>query len=705
MTPAPRTPGRTPARTHARSWTRAVRDAARAGVSVERASLTPLIAMRGACGVGLILAGALWLGSPALAVSSAFGAFASGVASFQRSWRPRPALALGAAAGLSFSSFCGYLAAGHPAPFVVLLAVWAFGAGMAWAVGQVSGVVSALTVAAMLVVVTLPTSVAQAAMHAGIIALGGLLQAALIVIFPVRPWGNRRDALADALAAVADYARRLREDPDAPFDPQPLMEAREAAAVTPRQARRRPRQLHGYRTLAESIRPVLASLADPVVGAAPEGPERDRVRELLAASATVLDATARAVRRGEAVRLPEQALEVLKVPEAGPALPPGPARKAALRLLALSDEVVEAAQEPVEVTSSRTGAGAAHPHLRRPSGPGLLRVALRAVRRELRWSSPVFRHAVRLSAVVAVAYLLGEALPPTHGYWIALTVVMVLRPDFSQTYERGAARLAGTITGVAIAGGVLALIAVGPWLSALFAVLSVALLYLLMPLGYAAVSACTGAYVVFLLGIVGEDWAQTVWERIALTLIGGVLATVSYALFPAWESPWLRDRLASWLTANNHYAAAVFTANAVEPSADLQRDVRQALLDARAARMEWEQATARAAAEPVRHRGMSRRKSAEAQDAQVTIGRLAMLLEAHTPNGPAEPEAQDFAAALADASVDAAAAVREKRPLDWTPVHAALARWQRETSRPAGVALRVADLITDALDELAAAVG
>nr|WP_206313271.1 FUSC family protein [Streptomyces coryli] len=662
-----------------------------------------MIALRGAVGVGLILAWALWVGSPALAVSSAFGAFASGVASFQRSWRPRPALALGAAAGLAVSSFCGYLAAGHPALFLVLLAVWSFGAGMGWAIGPVSGVVSALTVAAMLIVVTLPTSVAEAAMHAGIIALGGLLQATLIVLFPVRPWGNRRDALADALAAVADYARRLREDPYAPFDPQPLMEAREAAAVTPRQARRRPRQLHGYRTLAESIRPVLASLADPVVGAAAEGPERDRVRELLRAAATVLDATARAVRRGESVRIPEQALDVLKVPEDGPVLPPGPARKAALRLIALTEEVVEAAQEPVEVAPSASGTGPAH--LRRPTGPGLLRVALRAVRRELRWSSPVFRHAVRLSAVVSAAYLLAQMLPQQHWYWGALTVVMVLRPDFSQTYQRGAARLVGTIAGVGIAGGVLALVHAGPRLSALLAVLAVGLLYLLMPLGYAAVSACTGAYVVFLLGIVGEDWAQTVWERIALTLLGGVLATVSYALFPAWESPWLRDRLARWLTANSRYAAAVFAANAEEPSKDRQRAVRQALLDARAARMEWEEATARADSEPVRHRGLSRRKAAEARDTQITAGRLAMLLEAHTPNGPAEPEARDFAAALTEATADAAAAVRERRPVDWAPVHAALARWQRDAEHPGGVALRVADLLTAELDEFAAAVG
>ncbi|UGY91516.1 FUSC family protein [Streptomyces gobiensis] len=683
----------------AKSWSRALRNTARSGLRVERAALTPLIAIRGACGVAIVLGLTLWLGSPALAVSAAFGAFASGIATFQRSWRPRPELALAAAAGLSVSAFFGYLLAGHTAAFIALLAVWAFAAGMAWAAGPVAGVVSGFTVAVMLVVVTLPATVLEAAQHAGIIALGGLLQATLIVLFPVRRWGARRDALADALAGVADYARRLRHNPTAPFDPQPLMEARSAAAVTPRQARRRPRQLHGYRALAERFRPVLASLADPVVGGVPEkGPERDRVNELLAAAATVLDATARAIRRGERPRIPAGALDTLQVPESGPVLPPGPARKAALRLLALSDDAVEAAQQPIEVT------GEQQPHLHRTSVPGLLPVAVRALRREVRWSSPVLRHALRLAAVVAAGYLLGELLPPEHGYWVPLTVVMVLRPDFSQTFERGSARFVGTVGGVAVAGTVLALLRPGPYPSAALAVVCVGLLYLLMRTGYIVISACIGAYVVFLLGIMGEVWTQTVVERILLTLIGGLLALLSYALFPAWETPRLHDRLADWLVANGRYAAAVFDSYA-RPAAGATRQVREALLDARAARMEWERTTTRAGVEPVRHRGLSHRRATDAQSALITMGRVTMLLEAHLPDHTA-PDwcAEQFALTLAPTTARAAEALRAREQPDWEPVREALAEWRANTEPPDGVALRVADLLLDALNDLSEAV-
>lgn len=728
--------------TTVRSWPRAVRDAGRSGLRVERASLSPLLALRGAWGVGLVLGVALWLGDPGLAISSAFGAFAAGIATFQRSFRPRPVLALAAAAGLSVSAFLGYVLAGYPVFFVAMLALWACGAGMMWAFGAVTGVVAGLTVAVMLVVVTLPSTVPEAAQHAGIIALGGLLQAALVVLFPVRRWGAQRDALADALAGVADYARRLREHPTAHFDPQPLMDAHSAAEMTSRQARRRPAQLSGYRTLAERYRPVLAALADPAFGgAAVRGPERERVNDLLRAVGVLLDATARAIRRGEDISLPAETLEVLKVPADGPALPPGPARKAALRLIALSEEAVDAAGGPVEVTSH----GGEH-RIRPRFGPGALRVTLRTLRRETRWSSPVFRHALRLSGVVVSGFLLGELLPPEHGYWIALTVVMVLRPDFTGTVGRGAARLVGTTAGVAVGGTVLAVLHPGAHVSAALSLLSVFLLYLLIRTGYTVISACAGAYVVFLLGVAGEDWAQTVPERVALTVLGGLLALVSYALFPSWETPRLRERLADWTAASATYAATVLAACAhprpQRGSSQAQRAehrAREALLDVRAARLKWEATTDRAADEPVRHRGLSRRGSAEAHDALITLGRVTSLLEAQLPHhdqkaglnatsspgsaseaeptdptstavrsgGGAEqhdPGAEQFAMALASAAEPEAEALRRGDALDWRDVRLALEEWQKNTARGDSVALRVAELVVDALEEVAVAV-
>lgn len=683
------------------TWSHALKETARTGLAIERTRTEPLVAIRAACGVALVIGMALWLGSPTLAVSAAFGAFSAGIATFQRSWRPRPWLALAAATGLAVSTFLGYLAAAHTLTFVIMLAVWTLMTGMSWAVGPVSGLVSTQMVAVMLITVTLPTSTMGALEHALLVGLGGVVQAALIVIFPVRPWGVQRDALADALAGVADYARRLRYDPVAPFDPKPLMEARSAAALTPRQARRRPRQLRGYRVLAERIRPVLASLADPVVGAPEEGPERDRVRELLAATGTVLDAVAHAIRHGTPVRVPSEAMSVLRMPEEGPRLS-GAARRAALRLFSLVADVVEASDEPVEEVSAE--GRMVHRFLPRPGIAGTAAMALRAVHREARWSSPVLRHAVRLCVVSVSGYLLSTALPLGHAYWAPLTSTMVLRPDFAQTYSRGVARFLGTLAGVLVGGGVVALVHPGSSLSAGLAVLSVLAMYLLLRTGFIVTSACVSAYVVFLLSIAGEAWGQTVQARVALTLLGGVLAMVAYAVFPAWETPRLRDRLANWLAANGTFATAVFDAYA-HPADRRPRQVRDALLDVRAARAAWEQSEAQAHREPVRHRGLSRPAARAAQTALSMMGRTTMLLEAHLPEREAAPteEAGEFAAAVRQAMPEAVEAVRKRRPLNWEAVHRSLERWREKSGDRPGVALRDAGQLVDALDDLAEA--
>ncbi|WP_426364540.1 FUSC family protein [Streptomyces sp. E-08] len=659
------------------SWLRALKETARSGLSVERRRLEPVIAARGALGLALVVGFSLALFGPAVAASSAFGAFQAAIATFQRSWRPRPTLALASGASLAVSTFLGYLTGAHTVLFLALLLLWTFLSGLAWAAGPTAGIIASSNVAIMLVTVTLPTSVATAAGHAAVIFAGGVVQAALVVLLPVRRWGAQRDALADALAAEADYARRLRHDPVAPFDPVPLMTARNAAAVTPRQARTRPAELHGARGLAERIRPVLASLADPAVGVPEEGPERARVRELLGAAGEVLDAAAHAIRHGEPVTLPPPALAALRTPDTG-AILRGPSRRAALRLAALLGDVVETAEprtEPTEVRTEPTGAEHG-PHRPRPTLVGLAPVVLAKVRAELRPDSPVLRHAVRVSAVTAAGYLLGGRLPFGHGYWAPMASVMVMRPDFSQTYARAVARFGGTLVGVALATAVVQSAHPGAYLSAALAVVCAFGMYLLMRTGYAAAQVFVSAYVVFLLGMAGAGLGQTVRDRVLLTLLGGLLAMLSYAVYPAWETPRLRGRLADWLAAVGAYAAVV-SARYADPAGPASPDVREALLRTRTARVAWQEAVARATHEPVRHRGLSHAAVEQAEHALAEFGRVAMLLEAHLPErgAPPVPAAAALAESLRRSTERGAKEVRERREPHWDDLRETVTAW------------------------------
>ncbi|MGW4031045.1 FUSC family protein [Streptomyces sp. NPDC004838] len=707
------------------TWLRALKETARSGLTIERRRLEPLVALRGACGLAIVVGGTLALFGPVVAVSSAFGAFQAAIATFQRSWRPRPVLALASGGSLAVSTFIGYLTVGHLPLFLMMLALWTFTAGLAWAVGPAVGVIAASNVAIMLVTITLPTSVAAAAGHGVVIAFGGVVQAALIVLFPVRRWGAQRDALADALAGEADYARRLRHDPIAPFDPAPLMLARNAAAVSPRQARRRPAELHGARGMAERIRPVLASLADPALGVPTEGPERARVRELLAAAATVLDSAARAIRRGEPVRTPPPALAVLRTPDTG-AILSGPPRRAALRLVALLEDVVETAESAGAAGGAGTGRGTRtatgtdssagtntgtgtgttgrESHRDRPSLLRLLPGALRSMRAEVHAGSPILRHALRVSTVVVCGFLVGNALPLGHGYWAPMGSVMVMRPDFSQTYSRSVARFGGTLIGVGVATAVLETANPGTYLSAGLAILCAFCTYLVLRTGYAAANTCISAYVVFLLGMGGEAAGQTVPERVLLTLIGGLLAMLAYALYPAWETPRLRHRLADWLKADLRYAAAVVDHYARPAETDASKqDIRRALLAARDAHAVWLDAVDRATHEPVRSRGLSRATAEAAQEALTKLSRGGMVMEAHLP-GRADtpvPAAAALAEALRQDADRAARDVREGRVPHWDRMRQACAAWEREHEvLDSGTAL-----IAEALEDLAEAFG
>ncbi|MFF4665277.1 FUSC family protein [Streptomyces sp. NPDC001282] len=659
------------------SWLRALKETARSGLTIERRRLEPLIAIRGAAGLALVIGISLVFFGPVVAASSAFGAFQAAIATFQRSWRPRPVLALVSGASLAVSTFLGYLTGAHLPLFLALLVLWTFLAGLAWAAGPTGGLIASSNVAIMLVTVTLPTSVANSAVHAA------------VILFPL-----------------------------APFDPVPLMTARSAAAVTPWQARRRPPELRGSRGVAERIRPVLASLADPAMGVPPEGPERDRVRELLAAAGSVLDSAARAIRHGDPVKLSPSAVAALKTPDTGSLLE-GPPRRAADRLDTLLSDVIETAEgegtkedqaraeqavEALRAAGEEAPVSPHRPHRRRPTLLSLVPVVGRAMRAELRPGSPILRHAVRVAVVAAVGYLIGTALPFGHGYWAPMAAVMAMRPEFSQTYGRAVARFGGTIVGVSLATAIVRTAHPGVTFSAVLAVCCALLMYLLMRTGYVVGQVCVSAYVVFLLGMGGDNWSQTVHERVILTLVGGLLAMISYAVYPAWETPRLPGRLGDWLKAGGKYAATVVGQYAV-PAERGPDEVRSALLDTREARIAWQEAVAAAQHEPVRSRGLSRAAADDTEHALAEFGRVAMLLEAHLPCGAATPvpEAGPLAEALRRSTERAAKEVRERRVPDWPEVREVLARWDARQEAAEGdtdpVVRSGAGLLLDALEE------
>lgn len=236
------------------------------------------------------------------------------------------------------------------------------------------------------------------------------------------------------------------------------------------------------------------------------------------------------------------------------------------------------------------------------------------------------------------------------------------------------------------------------------AVVSAGLSYTLVRTGYAYSQCFTAAYVVFLLGMGGQAWEQTVPERMVLTLLGGALAMLAYAVFPAWETSRLPGRLADWLAANGHYAAAVLRSYA-EPTRERRADMRSAQLASRRARAAWQEAYDQAKQEPVRPRGLTSREAEQAQEALKEFDRAATLMQHHVPQDedPSALEAKELAKALEADTAQAAADMRGHRNPDWGRVERALQAWDGACARSPALR-READLQKHALEDLATAV-
>ena len=93
----------------------------------------------------------------------------------------------------------------------------------------------------------------------------------------------------------------------------------------------------------------------------------------------------------------------------------------------------------------------------------VLRDPIAAMRANLTPDSAVLRHAVRMAVLVAGSDLVVRLAGFAHGYWVSLTVLVVLRPDFATTFQRAVLRVLGTVVGLVVATELLHWVPGGTW--------------------------------------------------------------------------------------------------------------------------------------------------------------------------------------------------------------------------------------------------
>lgn len=150
--------------------------------------------------------------------------------------------------------------------------------------------------------------------------------------------------------------------------------------------------------------------------------------------------------------------------------------------------------------------------------------------------SNIFRHSLRITIAALAAYMIGQLLPFGHGYWILLTVIVILKPGYTLTRQRNIQRLTGTVIGAAIAGGILFFVKNN---TVILVLLTLSMIggYSFMRWKYLASVVMITMYLLFMFHILEpNDFREVVQERIVDTLLGCIVGFLaSYLLPPIWE--------------------------------------------------------------------------------------------------------------------------------------------------------------------------
>ena len=68
------------------------------------------------------------------------------------------------------------------------------------------------------------------------------------------------------------------------------------------------------------------------------------------------------------------------------------------------------------------------------------------------FNSDQFKYALRVSLGLCVAVFIFKFFRIDHGYWIALTMIIVIQPYYGATRKKGRERIIGTVAGVVLGG-------------------------------------------------------------------------------------------------------------------------------------------------------------------------------------------------------------------------------------------------------------
>jgi uncharacterized membrane protein YccC len=574
----------------------------------DASKLAPYMALRNSIGVILPLIAGFALNMPRGGVVVASGALNVAYSDGSDPYAQRAKRMFSSSVLCALGVLLGALSGNHNALAVIIATMWAFAAGMFVAAGSTAADLGVISLVTLMIYAAQPLTPQQALISSALALGGGLLQTALsVALWPVQRYEPERRALAIFFLELTRAAEQPLSATSAPPATIHSAQAQDALSGLDSETGVEAVRYRALLSQAERIRLTLLMLSRLHLRMQRERASYSGVRILgdyLKKSAQALQAIGDSLTSGMP---PKAGKEILAASEAytllfrqeTDSLPPSflaaVAKDTRFQMDALNGQLRAA----LDLAANATPTGQADFAKQQAQQPWWLRFSgvLATLRANLNLQSSAFRHAVRLATLVAIGNTLERAFYWHRSYWLPMTIVLVLKPEFTTTFTRGVLRIGGTIVGLFLATALFRFLPESVALQIILIFIFTLLLRWVGPANYGIFAVAISALVVLLIALTGVSPKEVIWARGLNTAAGGALALLAYWIWPTWERTQVSERIAEMLDAYREYfhcLAKTYTRNGSESANELDR-VR---LGARMARTNLEASIERLSAEP-----------------------------------------------------------------------------------------------------------
>ena len=561
-------------------------------------------------GVALPLIGGFLLHMPRGGLVVASGALNVSYSDGSDPYAARAGRMVAASVFIAVAVFAGAISGQHQVLAILLATLWAFVTGLLVSVGGAAPDIGIISLVTLLIYAAQPLTARQAAIS-GLLALAGaLFQTALsVALWPVRRYDPERRVLAGFYRELAARAQVPLNAMSAPMASVHSEQAQDTLLGLGRDSGPESMRFRALLNQGERIRLSLLRLSRLRLRMEREKNEY-RGLEILSRYLEIVAAILREISdrldpsiapqfeelQTEALDQLDQQVTTLRSLEPGP---PGSflaavAADAVFQMDALGGQLRAA----LDLTRQNLASENADAALPAPDSDNHNASAnwAESLRANLNLQSPAFRHALRLAILVAFGDIAGRLVSWRRTYWLPMTIVLVLKPEFTATFSRGLLRIAGTIVGLLLATALFHVFPVSVSIEVLLIFVFVFLLRWVGPANYGIFGILVSALIVLLIAINGVAPKDVIWARGINTVAGGAITLIAYRLWPTWERSLVSERIAQLLDAYRAYLTVVIrlgVSHAVS-EAELERARRAA----RVARSNLQASVDRLSSEP-----------------------------------------------------------------------------------------------------------